>query len=75
MTFSYLGDRLKHGHKPMTVDEPRLFNNKTWGLFFDDCGDVAQLGERLVRNEKVSGSIPLISTNFSLVLEPAGFQS
>ena len=27
-------------------------------------GDVAQLGERLVRNEKVSGSIPLISTNF-----------
>jgi hypothetical protein len=26
-------------------------------------GDVAQLGERLVRNEKVSGSIPLISTN------------
>jgi hypothetical protein len=28
-------------------------------------GDVAQLGERLVRNEKVSGSIPLISTNFS----------
>ena len=34
-------------------------------------GDVAQLGERLVRNEKVSGSIPLISTNFSLV----GFKS
>jgi hypothetical protein len=28
------------------------------GLF----GDVAQLGERLVRNEEVSGSIPLIST-------------
>ena len=25
-------------------------------------GDVAQLGERLVRNEEVSGSIPLIST-------------
>ena len=27
-------------------------------------GDVAQLGERLVRNEEVSGSIPLISTFF-----------
>ena len=29
-----------------------------------DClsGDVAQLGERLVRNEEVGGSIPLIST-------------
>jgi hypothetical protein len=26
------------------------------------CGDVAQMGERLVRNEEVSGSIPLIST-------------
>jgi hypothetical protein len=26
-------------------------------------GDVAQLGERLVRNEEVGGSIPLISTN------------
>ena len=25
-------------------------------------GDVAQLGERLVRNEKVGGSSPLIST-------------
>ena len=26
-------------------------------------GDVAQLGERLVRNEEVDGSIPFISTN------------
>ena len=26
-------------------------------------GGVAQLGERLVCNQKVSGSIPLISTN------------
>jgi hypothetical protein len=26
------------------------------------CGVVAQLGERLVRNEEVSGSIPLNST-------------
>jgi hypothetical protein len=28
------------------------------------AGAVAQLGERLVRNEEVSGSIPLGSTNF-----------
>ena len=27
-------------------------------------GDVAQLGERLVRNEGVGGSSPLISTNY-----------
>jgi hypothetical protein len=27
-----------------------------------DRGDVAQLGERLVRNEEVTGSIPVIST-------------
>ena len=29
-------------------------------------GPVAQLGERLVRNEEASGSIPLRSTNFSI---------
>jgi hypothetical protein len=27
-----------------------------------DCGDVAQMGERYVRNVQVRGSIPLIST-------------
>ncbi len=31
------------------------------------CGAVAQLGERLVRNEEASGSIPLSSTNPSHV--------
>ena len=33
----------------------------------DAClvGAVAQLGERLVRNEEVSGSIPLSSTKYS----------
>jgi hypothetical protein len=30
-----------------------------------DRGAVAQLGERLVRNEEVSGSIPLSSTIYS----------
>jgi hypothetical protein len=29
------------------------------------CGAVAQLGERLVRNEEVSGSIPLSSTKMT----------
>ena len=28
------------------------------------CGDVAQMGERGVRNAEVRGSIPLISTTF-----------
>jgi hypothetical protein len=28
-----------------------------------NCGDIAQLVERLVRNEKVRGSNPLISTS------------
>jgi hypothetical protein len=32
---------------------------------FDVRGDVAQLGERLVRNEEVTGSIPVISTTES----------
>ena len=39
-------------------------------------GAVAQLGERLVRNEKVRGSIPLSSTiSPSLVASSAGVQS
>jgi hypothetical protein len=29
------------------------------------CGDVAQLGERRVRNAKVEGSIPFVSTTFT----------
>jgi hypothetical protein len=33
-------------------------------------GAVAQLGERLVRNEEVSGSIPLSSTNSIKHLAP-----
>ena len=31
----------------------------------DQVGRVAQLGERLVRNEEVAGSIPVSSTIFS----------
>jgi hypothetical protein len=40
------------------------FSRRSGEKTFKASGDVAQLGERLVRNEKVSGSIPLISTNF-----------
>ena len=36
------------------------------GLSSSPWGAVAQLGERLVRNEEASGSIPLSSTIFSL---------
>ena len=44
--------------------------NDPWVLWlFYDLGAVAQLGERLVRNEEASGSIPLSSTT----LHPAGF--
>ncbi len=35
-------------------------------------GDVAQLGERLVRNEEVGGSSPLISTIFPIVRSEFG---
>jgi hypothetical protein len=35
------------------------------------CGAVAQLGERLVRNEEASGSIPLSSTNSLPILSPS----
>ena len=41
--------------------------------FVPNCGAVAQLGERLVRNEEASGSIPLSSTKFLSKFQ--GFQS
>ena len=34
------------------------------GKITPSCGDVAQLGERRVRNAKVEGSIPFHSTKF-----------
>jgi hypothetical protein len=40
----------------MLRPEERCVGSGWWGA-------VAQLGERLVRNEEVSGSIPLSSTN------------
>ena len=38
----------------------------------EGCGAVAQLGERLVRNEEASGSIPLSSTKDSMTAAPNG---
>ncbi len=34
------------------------------------CGDVAQMGERGVRNAEVRGSIPLISTKSKIDIMP-----
>jgi hypothetical protein len=36
-------------------------------LVVPPCGAIAQLGERLVRNEEVSGSIPLSSTKHQVL--------
>ena len=45
------------------------------GDIIERSGDVAQLGERRVRNAKVEGSIPFVSTKFRLTRScvPAGF--
>ena len=42
----------------------------TFQYFESDHGGIAQLVERLVRNEKVSGSNPLISTKKSKAFQP-----
>ena len=47
---------IKHGEKSLT-------NKKEKYIIVNVCGDMAQLVERLVRNEEASGSNPLISTN------------
>ena len=39
------------------------------------CGAIAQLGERIVRNDEVVGSIPTSSTKSFSNLQPAFFQS
>ena len=49
----YSGNRVGGSNPPLSARQKLL-----QGL----SGDVAQLGERLVRNEEVGGSIPLIST-------------
>ena len=47
------------------------YRGSTFDPAADAHGPVAQLGERLVRNEEVSGSIPLSSTNPLHVKPPA----
>jgi hypothetical protein len=37
------------------------------GLFPPKSGAIAQLGERIVRNDEVVGSIPTSSTNYSTI--------
>ena len=44
---------------PIGGPRPFRYNQKL-------SGDVAQLGEHLVRNEGVGGSNPLVSTNYSM---------
>jgi hypothetical protein len=50
----------KRGHTARIEAEP----------FISVCGAVAQLGERLVRNEEATGSIPVSSTIFSTTCGP-----
>ena len=51
---------IKHGEKSLT-------NKKEKYIIVNVCGDMAQLVERLVRNEEASGSNPLISTKNDLI--------
>ena len=48
------------------------FPNNEFLFSIGHLGGVAQLGERLVRNQKASGSIPLTSTNTSKACSDAG---
>ena len=50
--------------KPLRVLSEVVFDDASHPVFE---GPVAQLGERLVRNEEASGSIPLRSTNPSVI--------
>ena len=48
------------------VGTPVRFASLAHGDIMRSSGDVAQLGERRVRNAKVEGSIPFVSTKFHL---------
>lgn len=64
-----LDDLVKHCKKRLLFDKPRGLrtmlkgetHSKRW-MIRRICGDVAQLGERSVRNAEVVGSIPIVST-------------
>lgn len=55
--------------------EKLLFWRKTcYNIFADkNCGELAQLGERMVRNHEVRGSIPLFSTKCLEITRFQGF--
>ena len=48
------------------------FPNNEFLFSIGHLGGVAQLGERLVRNQKASGSIPLTSTSIHKACSDAG---
>ena len=58
------GDRtpVPSGSRPPGAGPPRIAARKRGGYNGRSRGDVAQLGERRVRNAKVEGSIPFVST-------------
>ena len=64
-----LDDLVKHCKMRLLFDKPRGLrtmlkgetHSKRW-MIRRICGDVAQLGERSVRNAEVVGSIPIVST-------------
>ena len=57
---------IKQGEKSLT-------NKKEKYIIVNVCGDMAQLVERLVRNEEASGSNPLISTTKKGRQQPSFF--
>lgn len=58
---------------PLLCRKTRLaISRQLFNFQHDWCGVVAQLVERLVRNEKVSGSIPLSSTSLRRCAASAG---
>lgn len=72
-----LDDLVKHCKKRLLFDKPRGLrtmlkgetHSRRW-MIRRICGDVAQLGERSVRNAEVVGSIPIVSTKTA---QPPGF--
>ena len=50
-----------------------MTNKKEKYIIVNVCGDMAQLVERLVRNEEASGSNPLISTTKKGRQQPSFF--
>jgi hypothetical protein len=58
------GIKLPHYLMPGRILSPGLSLVKSSQQFFPARGAIAQLGERIVRNDEVVGSIPTSSTKF-----------